>query len=188
MRTPPVVEPPLIIAARQCDSATVERLLQQGCDPNLCDARGGTALRDAVQIGDAETAACLLAHGASHAVVDGSGRAALDPHTVDVELLHAIRQRYHRDRRGDERPRIGVPAAERWACELDRRGIVKLPGFVEAAELELMRREFSGFVRGLGSRIARGDGLKRHYFEEEHWWPEEDDASWLCRPPPPSLL
>jgi len=90
-RTPPVAEPPLIIAARQCDSATIARLLQQGCDPNLCDARGRTALHHAVQIGDAETAACLLAHGAGHALVDGSGRAAHDPHTADVELLHAIR-------------------------------------------------------------------------------------------------
>jgi hypothetical protein len=33
-----------------------------------------------------------------------------------------------------------------------------------------MRREFGSFARRLGSRIVRGDGLKRHYFEEEHWW------------------
>jgi len=173
MRTAPPTEPPLVAAARQRDGTTIERLLRQGCAADVRDARGRTALHHAVEAGDAETAACLLAYGARPALADASRRAALDPRTVSVELLHAIRQRYHRFRHADARPRTKMPAAARWASELDRRGIVKLPGFVEPAELELMRREFGRFIRRLGSRIARGDGFKRHYFEEEHWWADE---------------
>jgi hypothetical protein len=164
---------PLIEAARRGDAITVERVLQQGADADVQDARGWTALHHAAAAGHAETAGCLLAYGASHALRDASGRGALDPESVSLEELHAIRQRYHRFRRSDEARSASSPSAERWARDLDRRGIVKIPGFVQAEELNLMRSEFETFVRSLRSKIARGGGRKRHYFEEEHWWPEE---------------
>lgn len=166
----PESDPPLITAVRQRDAATVERLLQQGAQVDVRDARGRAALHHAVAAGDSEMAACLLAYGASHALRDGDGRRALDPDVVSRETLHAIRQRYHRFRRSDQSLRSSEPGVERWARDLDRRGIVKLAGYVQPDELHLMRSEFEGFVRHLRRKIASGSGVKKHYFEEEHWW------------------
>ena len=173
MRHAPNTDAPLIRAASAGDVIAVEQLLQHGADPDLHDAHGRSALHHAVAAGDAQTAACLLAYGASYARRDASGGAALDPDRVSLDVLHAIRQRLHRFRRSDERPSASLPCAQRWARELDQRGIAKLAGCVAPGELDLMRREFARFVRALAGKIARSEGVKRHYFEEEHWWPEE---------------
>ena len=164
---------PLIDAARQRDSLAIERLLQTGAHIDARDPDGRTALHHAVAGGDAATAACLLAYGANHALGDRTGHGALDPERIDVEVLHAVRQRYHRFRRSDEPQRAGWSRAAEWAADVSRRGIVKVAQYVEPDELQLMRREFAAFARNLGSRIVRGDAVKRDYFEEEHWWPRD---------------
>lgn len=161
-----------INAASYHDAARVELLLQQGADVDARDGDGRTALHRAVAAEDIELAACLLAYGADHALRDRNGRGALDPHDVSLEVLHAIRQRYHRFRRSDA-ARGGRARAQEWAAELTRRGIVKLPGMVDPAELQVMRREFTCFVRTLGDKIVRGAAHKQSYFEEEHWWPRD---------------
>jgi hypothetical protein len=163
---------PLHAAARGGDAGAVERLLDSGAAIDDADAHGRTALHHAVIGGHAHTAAVLLAHGADARRVDRDGRAALDPTALRAETLHAIRQHYHRFRGVAARERLAA-GVEAWSAELERRGIIKLPGVIGADELEVLRREFEGFVLGLRRRLARGEGAKRHYFEEEHWWAAE---------------
>ncbi len=75
--TEPPAETPLIAAARTGDTMTTERLLQRGAaHADVQDACGWTALHYAAVRGHAETAACLLAYGASHTLLDKKGRTA----------------------------------------------------------------------------------------------------------------
>ncbi len=165
-------ESPLIEAARRGDASSVERCLHQGASAGEADADGRTALHHAVAGRHVDAAATLLADAADPALRDRNGRAAPEPGAISIELLHAIRQRYHRVQRGAQRS-TASPHAEAWRRELERRGIVKLPGFVHSDALSRMRGEFELFVRGLGRKVARGEAVKQHYFEEEHWWPAE---------------
>jgi hypothetical protein len=165
--------PPLIDAVRAHDVAAVRRLLRAGAEVDLRDGQGRTPLHHAVAAGNAEIAACLLVYGAEYALCDHQGRRALDPAAVGMETMHAIRQRYHRFREDDAERPAEWRCAERWAAELDRRGIVKVTGLIEPDAMHRMRREFETFVRNLGREVARGSVVKTSYFEEEHWWPEQ---------------
>lgn len=161
----------LIAAAHRGAATDVERLLQQGIALDVRDADGRTALHHAVDAGAAQTAACLLTYGARPASRDDAGRPALDPTAVDLHLLHAIRQHYHRFHRSDDNYRSDSPHPEKWAAELADRGIVRIEGLVSPDALRLLRSEFASFVRSLGSDVVRGAATKQDYFEEEHWWP-----------------
>lgn len=172
--TEPRAETALIAVARSGDTTSAERLLRQdaaGVDAQ--DARGRTALHYAAARGHAEVAACLLAYGASHTLLDDKGRTALGPDNVRLQDLHAIRQRYHRFRRSDVETGVRSGEATNWSRDLAARGIVKVSGLIPADRLARLRTDFEGFVRTLEAMMARGEGDKRHYFEEEHWWPQD---------------
>ena len=152
----------------------VDALLRQGRDANARGAGDETLLRIAARSGHAETAACLLAHGADPALPDARGQAALSPDSISLEILHGIRQHFHRYRVGGERRRSFSSAqVAEWAEGLDRTGIAKLPGLVGASVLAQLQRDFLRFVAGLNTRILRQEAVFRRYDEEEHWWPRD---------------
>lgn len=168
--------PQLVVAAARGDTQRVAALLDAGQPIDSRSERGQTALHAAARCSRAETAAWLLARGASHALRDASGRRPFDPSNVDPETLHAIRQLHRRtpilpdDPRADAlRAADGTPALER----LRRDGFVELPGLVGAELLAAMQREFAGFVETIDRRRAAGEGGKRGYDEEEHWWAQD---------------
>jgi hypothetical protein len=169
---------PLVAAAGAGDVEAVLRLLRAGDDPRTANAWGWTALHEAVARGHAEIAAALLAYGARPEAADRWGHAALAPGHTTPETLHAVRQRYHRF----PRPRPGTaPASERargWARALERDGIVRIPGLVDAEGLRRLRQDFDRFIAALDAKVARGEAIYRHYDEEEHWWPA--DRAYVC--------
>lgn len=152
----------------------IESLLRQGRDANARGTDGETLLRIAARSGHAETAACLLVHGANPGLPDDRGRAALGPDSIGLDALHSIRQHFHRYRVGSERRRslASVEAAE-WAKALDRNGIARLPGLVGEGVLRQLQRDFQRFVAGLNARILRQEAIFQRYDEEEHWWPRD---------------
>ena len=170
-------EPPktaLISAARGGDVATLDRLIREGEPLEAKSDTGRTALHEAIRNARVEAAAFLLAKGITYTATDKKGRTAFDMVGDDFELLHSIRQRYHRFRI-DERGRT-TPAflqAQAWADELERKGIIKVSDLINEEDLACLRRDFEGFVESLDRKLARGEGVYRNYDEEEHWWPND---------------
>lgn len=164
----------LIAAARGGDLQTTVRLLNDGASPDAPDRRGRTALHEAAARGHADVAACLLARGANPRVEDGKGRTALDARNTTPEVLHQIRQRYHR-RRADPEATLSRASedARHLAAELAQTGIVKISGLVGTEDLARMRQEFQGFIESLDARLSRGDGIYKQYDEEEHFWQKD---------------
>ncbi|MFF5537145.1 ankyrin repeat domain-containing protein [Streptomyces cinerochromogenes] len=94
-------ELPLVAAARDGDTDLVERLLLEGSDADVCDARGTPAFWLAVGARAATVAQMLLDHGADPGRCGPDGplplRAAVDwgsPALVEVLLDHRARGRY----------------------------------------------------------------------------------------------
>lgn len=161
----------VIVAARHGDIGTIARLLNDGADLNTQSARGRTALHDAAARDHAEAAAYLLAHGANPGLVDRRGRSAFDVRNTSPEVLHEIRQRYHRRRTHDPTAWAHVSEqAKRWAAELAQTGIVKVSGLIGAEDLARLRQDFQRFIDSLEAKLARGDGAYKQYDEEEHFW------------------
>lgn len=167
--------PELVVAAQRGETGRIAELLDRGAPIDVRNARGQTALHVAARCSRLESAAYLLARGASHRLEDDRGRRPLDPSNVDPEALHGIRQLYRRtplvpdDRVALE---LGRPA-EPWLAQLRRDGIVRIPGLVPEGELASMKREFEGFVRTLDRARDLGRAEKQDYDEEEHWWPDD---------------
>lgn len=161
-------------AGFQGDTETLEKLLYEGADPNVQNAQGETALHLAVRHGHEQTAACLLAYGADHTVVDNRGHTPLSLDYTNLKVLHAIRQRYGRVRtRESVRHQPSSAQVATWVSTLDRQGIIKLSGLIELDALTRMQTDFQAFIRNLEGKIARGESFYRHYDEEEHWWPKD---------------
>jgi hypothetical protein len=164
----------LLAAAEEGRVDVVESLLRRGVDPNTQNGLGRTALHQAVSRSHAEVAACLLAYGAKHQIVDHEGRPALSADCLPAEAVHAIRQRYQRFRTQEFVDTIHPAGeSERWAEEFSRRGIIHIPAFVEAKALSEMRSGFEKFIRELDEKRERGEGVKQRYDEELHWWAED---------------
>ncbi|KAL8934772.1 MAG: hypothetical protein Q9216_005740 [Gyalolechia sp. 2 TL-2023] len=68
----------LYIAAHQCHSAIVERLLKLGADQSITTSTNGTALHRAAENGDQVTLSLLLQHQADVVFQDDQGLSALD--------------------------------------------------------------------------------------------------------------
>src|SRR5213079_1000729 len=120
-----------------------------GADPNGRSERGDTALHWAVVGEHVDAAACLLAYGADAGAGNADGRAALGRDVCRVDILHAIRQRYHRRLWA---PKVAVSApqeAHGWAADLEQHGIVRVPGLVGPGVLAAMREEFEEFTGAL---------------------------------------
>jgi peptidoglycan-N-acetylglucosamine deacetylase len=167
----------LFQAAEDGDSDCVQRLVLTGVRVNAQDTAGDTALHRAVRRGQAQTAACLLALGASHAVANCDGKRPLSLTHTHLVGLHAIRQRYHRYR--TDADNFAAPAASaRWAAQLEERGIVRLCGLIDPATLARMQAGVQQFVGSLGRKLAQGTGVYRHYDEEEHYW--ANDRASVC--------
>ncbi|MEQ1757264.1 MAG: glycosyltransferase [Vicinamibacterales bacterium] len=169
---------PLISATRHGDLAAVTRLLASGVPVNAQDSSGCSALHRAVSLGYEEIAASLLAHGANPHLVDHKGRSACAGSTTPPDILHGIRQRYHRlpMRAGTAGAPLLPSASARaqgWAADLERRGIIKITGLLTPEALTSLRTDFARFIQALDERIARGKADHKHYDEEEHWWPND---------------
>ena len=165
---------PVLVAVRSGDEAGLERLLSGpgGADPNARAPGGWTALHEAVVRGRPALAALLLAHGADPHLEDASGRTPLSLGFTTAGTLHAIRQRYHRLPASRER-KPGLAGSERArgiAAELSERGIVRITGLIAAEALAAMQGGFASFMSALEARLAKGEGVYRHYDEEEHYW------------------
>ncbi len=163
----------LMRAVRAGDLAHAEALLAGGADADARNDRGETALLLATTLGRIDLAACLLAHGADHQLRDARGRAPLSTDVVDIEELHAIRQRYQRF----PYPRVEVehaedPTVQRVLANLRASGIVRIPGGVDAATLAQLREDFEGTIADLEQWRADG-GEFHHYDEEMYYWPED---------------
>jgi hypothetical protein len=157
------------VAAATGDTEGIERLLSAGADANAQNRYAWTALHHAVARSHPQAAALLLARGADPNLPDTHGRTALTLRFTTREMLHAIRQRYHRLPDAD----VAEPSSEvakAWASELTRCGIVRVSGLISVSQLAELRAEFDEFIRNLDSRLARGEGTYRHYDEEEHLW------------------
>jgi len=167
----------LFAAVCNGDVSILERLLQEGTDPNLQDESGRTALHHAVESRNAEMAACLLVYHADYRVADGQGITPLDTRFVPIEFLHSIRQRYQRFHKSGNGSDTVSDEVRTYASELHRRGFVKLSGVVSDETLAQMRRDFRRFVTELSVAVSRGGGLYHHYDEELHW--RVDDKAYL---------
>jgi len=169
----------LVQAVARRDVERCATLLDAGADPNAVNGAGDTPLHLAVKQRDARLAALLLAKGADYRCADAQGRAPLDPVLAGVELLHRIRQEYHR------LPDVSAAATASPSAEdaghirtLGAHGIVHIAGFLEPAVLGRLQHEFPAFVRRLRMREAMRRLLRRqragvHYDEEEYWIPGE---------------
>jgi len=172
-RRPRAGDSDLMRAVRAGDLTRVETLLEGGVDPDARNDRGETALLLATRLGRVDVAACLLAHGADHELRDGRGRAPLSTDVIDVEELHAIRQRYQRF----PYPRVEVehaddPTVQRVLAELRASGIVRIPAAIDAATLAQLRDDFEHTVADVEQWRA-GGGEFQHYDEEMYYWPED---------------
>lgn len=70
--------PPLHAAAAKGDISEVEKLIADGCDINLQDTLGKTALHYAAENGHGQTVSVLLKHGSNITLKDNSGFTAYD--------------------------------------------------------------------------------------------------------------
>jgi hypothetical protein len=162
---------PLIVCAARGDTAAVERLLREGAEPNCTDQHGRTALHAAVEHAHADTAACLLIYGSDPEIADGEGMYPLSLSFTTMQTLHAIRQHHRRfPARSLRDSAAASTSVEAWASGLERRGIIKLTGLIDADMLAGLRSEFAAFVGNLEAKLYRGEGRYRHYDEEEHLW------------------
>ncbi len=168
---------PLHEAAARGDTVALERCLCEGADPDAQDSGGFTALHCAARQRHAEAAACLLAYGARHDVADRHGHRPLAPPVTNLELLHAIRQRYHRFRKSAAKIQSSS-TCQGVAASLARDGFLKLPGFLSKEALGRLHADFRCFVETLQQKLVRGEGTYRHYDEEEHYWPA--DRAFVC--------
>jgi hypothetical protein len=147
-------------------------LLARGADPDARSGDGESLLGLAARAGHAETAACLLLHGADFRASDASGHSALDAAIIGLPTLHRIRQAFRRGRLDRERRRpFADPQVEAWAGTLEEQGITRLGGLVAGDLLRQLQTDFARFVSGLNARILRREALFRSYDDEEHFWP-----------------
>jgi ankyrin repeat protein len=84
--------PDLVVAAQRGETGRIDELLDRGVPIDVRNAHGQSALHVAARCSRLESAAYLLARGASHRLEDDRGRRPLDPSNVDPEVLHGIRQ------------------------------------------------------------------------------------------------
>ncbi len=77
IETEPIDDEQLVAAVEAGDSATVERLLEAGANPDARDASGDPILKSAIQARSPDLVALLVAHGADVNALDGSGNALL---------------------------------------------------------------------------------------------------------------
>jgi hypothetical protein len=165
--------PLLLAAAHRGDTNSVEKLLQDGANPNTQDARGETALHKAVNGRHLDTAACLLTYGADFSIADSKGRLPLAPEYIGIDLLHAIRQRYRRFRPASALPRQPIPQSQEWARELQKNGIMRISGLISPEQLQAMRNGFEKFIGRVQENISKGQGQYEHYDQQEYWWEPE---------------
>jgi Ankyrin repeats (3 copies)/Phytanoyl-CoA dioxygenase (PhyH) len=164
----------LMALVKSGDTPAIVSLLKEGADVNEQDSRGRTALHYAVKCGQPQAAACLLAYGADHTIQDKQGNRPLSLEYTNVELLHALRQRYRRFiRSGGVSESETTEAVVHWLENLKQNGIVRISGLIRPDELVEMQREFDVFVKNLDNKMAAGDADFKHYDEEEHWWPKD---------------
>ncbi len=165
-----VVGPPneteLITAAATNDVAAVRHLAKAGCDLDQLDSTGQSALAAAIQRRHFEAAGTLMALGA--VTLDRQAKIEALGHRLDVESLHALRQR-HRRAAVTEDPELDE-APSRWLADLERDGIVGVPGLVARDQLAQMQRDMATFVADLDDRLTAGSGRYLHYDQEEHLW------------------
>src|SRR5262245_42110492 len=155
---------PLAVAAAAGETVLVERLLDEGGDPNAQDRFGFSALHHAVSRGHTDTAATLLARGADPRVANRGGNTPLSLRFTTREVLHGVRQRYHR-----LADRLPAPPASRsataWANQLAHDGIVRVSGLITPEALARMQCGFERFVAGIDARLAAGSGLFQRWEE-----------------------
>ena len=66
----------MMVAVKQGYLAVVERLIDSGCDPNLQDAKGNTALHYAFSYNHKNTWQMLINHNADELIVNNDGLTA----------------------------------------------------------------------------------------------------------------
>jgi hypothetical protein len=152
----------------------VATTLTKGVNPNCKDSNGRSALHVAVQHGNSEIIALLLAHGADHSVEDRDGNPPFSPKYVSSPDLHRIRQHYRRM----PAPNYVLPllAGTKYKAALNslkEKGIAKLSGCIAIDDLSKLQHQFEAFPHALDVKIANGEGNKIDYDEEEHYWSED---------------
>lgn len=165
---------PLLEAARHAEADALEVLVAGGAGLEARDRLGRGALHHAILGGRPENAACLLAYGADPHAADALGQRPLGRAYASLPLLHRVRQAYRRFRPcGASPPGECSERGAALAKELERAGIVRVPGLVSDEALERLREACEAFVARIDRARAAGRGVKRHYDEEEHWWPDD---------------
>lgn len=163
----------LVVSARRGDVKILARLTMEGADLDAQGKHGRTLLHEAIRHGRIDAAAFLLAHGASHTTPDRDGYRAFDLIDDDLQLFHAIRQRYHRFQINEPR---STPSrqSQSWATELEDKGIVKVENLIGPNQLAQLRRDFESFISNIDKKLAQGTGVYGNYDEEEHFWAHDN--------------
>jgi hypothetical protein len=170
---------PLQAAALHGDRQEVERLLEQGANPDIQDHWGETALHKAINGRRPEIAACLLFYGANPKISDRKGRTPLSLEYTTLEMLHAIRQRYRRFRPNSSLTRIPESEEVRnWVEGLEQNGIIRISGLISPDVLLRLRAGFEAFVKRVDDRVRVGKGQYEHYDQEEYWW--DSERAYVC--------
>ena len=151
------------------DLETIARYLDQESDNGAQDTEGNTLLHHAMRHQAADIAALLLAHGYDSEATNKSGRKALDPSQDDLQLLHRVRQAYHRIEDPAFSGLPDNPANHDIINTMRMEGTVHLPGFVSGELLESIKRDFNSTFRKLQwNKIIRQKKFK-HYDTREYW-------------------
>lgn len=161
-------ETPLMKVAEQGDVESAESLLDQGVDPNEQNDLGQTALHLAVKGGHVSLAACLLAYGEDHTLPNKNGHIPLGQDYTNPATLHCIRQHYHRFKAHSQSHGTSKNV-DAWCTDLEKSGIIKIPGLVEPSVLSQLRADFQKFIHSLQQKILRKQGIHQHYDQEDYW-------------------
>lgn len=167
----------LFALAMSDDVAELETLLLRGVNVNIVDQFKRTPLHVAVDCNRFETVACLLAYGADPFLLDKYGRPAINGKVLSREKLHAIRQRFHRFKKRDY---INGSSAEAQAVadNLEKSGLIRIPGEIEPELLESLRAGFATMVDAVETLKQTQSGRSPHYDDELAWW--HNDRAYVC--------
>jgi ectoine hydroxylase-related dioxygenase (phytanoyl-CoA dioxygenase family) len=160
----------LFEAVKDGDIDEIERLLEQGANPNAIGESRETLLHEAVRLRLSKAVALLLAHGADFTITDALGRRPLSQNFTTLETLHAVRQHYQRLPLPSYKNAVPTsPDVVDTVRRLKQDGFAKVSGFINAEKLNRLRSEFERFIRKLKVKHMFGRASYRHYDEEEYW-------------------
>lgn len=169
-------ENPVLQAVEQDATDRLVELLEVGADPNALDADGDTALHRAAARGRVCAAALLLAYGADWRLANRAGQFPLAVGRIDVDVLHRIRQAYHRlavEPFRNCEPQSAQAAA--WVAKLRGDGIARIEDLIASAELRRLQAD----NRRVIMRMRLDRLLKRNpfqYYDQRRYWRGEHRA------------